>query len=407
MKACFQNLVFGSLLVLGLLLVPEPSIAKINGFRLNGIEGLGDGCGLDNRIGKTSDATEHVINIEDCKKYSGCSLKISWSLQNQPASDAVHVVKVSKPGGACSDTDLTTLGDSCLPTFAVSESPITAYTNMSFNVLFDELTGGNCAAGTDLSTKVVIVIKELGAIAAESILFKVDLKAPLAPELEEPIEGDSNVTVVWKDPANEGEVDIKYHVYWATERFDDATKKAIAKREPAVTGRSYQVGSLENGKEYWFAVSAVDVNGNEGPLSPVTSTMPIEVLDFFEAYRTGSEVGREEGGFCFIATAAYGSYSAPDVWMLRRFRDEVLMTTSLGRAFVRTYYEVSPPIAKQIAGSEPAKAGVRLALKPFVLMASLLLKVPSVLGSAVLVFMLLLPAAATVMVVRRVIRRRS
>ena len=39
---------------------------------------------------------------------------------------------------------------------------------MSFNVLFDELTGGNCAAGTDLSTKVVIVIKELGAIAAEA-----------------------------------------------------------------------------------------------------------------------------------------------------------------------------------------------------------------------------------------------
>lgn len=50
-------------------------------------------------------------------------------------------------------------------------------------------------------------------------------------------------------------------------------------------------------------------------------------------------------GWCFIATAVYGDYYAPEVIALRRFRDESLQTTSLGRIFVEIYYQVSPPIA--------------------------------------------------------------
>ena len=52
---------------------------------------------------------------------------------------------------------------------------------------------------------------------------------------------------------------------------------------------------------------------------------------------------------CFIATAAYGDIDAPEVDQLRRFRDRSLMTNAVGRGFVRTYYRVSPPIARLIA----------------------------------------------------------
>lgn len=51
---------------------------------------------------------------------------------------------------------------------------------------------------------------------------------------------------------------------------------------------------------------------------------------------------------CYIATAVYGSYDAPEVRVLRRFRDEVLSKTLPGRAFIRTYYAVSPPIARRL-----------------------------------------------------------
>lgn len=53
----------------------------------------------------------------------------------------------------------------------------------------------------------------------------------------------------------------------------------------------------------------------------------------------GSE---SKGGGCYVATAVYGSYDCPEVWVLRRYRDHDLKSHVLGRAFVRAYYAVSP-----------------------------------------------------------------
>lgn len=51
-------------------------------------------------------------------------------------------------------------------------------------------------------------------------------------------------------------------------------------------------------------------------------------------------------GGCYIATAVYGSYNCPQVWTLRRFRDYTLAPTWYGRAFIRTYYAVSPTLVR-------------------------------------------------------------
>lgn len=72
------------------------------------------------------------------------------------------------------------------------------------------------------------------------------------------------------------------------------------------------------------------------------------------------------GGGCFIATAAYGSYSDSNVMALRKFRDEHMMTNALGRKLVDTYYAYSPPIAGYIAEHPAIRASVRLALAPVV-----------------------------------------
>lgn len=51
-------------------------------------------------------------------------------------------------------------------------------------------------------------------------------------------------------------------------------------------------------------------------------------------------------GGCYVATCVYGSYDCPQVWTLRRYRDNTLASTWYGRVFIHTYYAVSPSIVK-------------------------------------------------------------
>ena len=62
---------------------------------------------------------------------------------------------------------------------------------------------------------------------------------------------------------------------------------------------------------------------------------------------------------CFIATAAYGTPLHKDIDVLRAFRDEYMMTNTLGKAFVKMYYTMSPPIANVIRGNEDLGIAVR------------------------------------------------
>lgn len=50
---------------------------------------------------------------------------------------------------------------------------------------------------------------------------------------------------------------------------------------------------------------------------------------------------------CYVATCIYGSYDCPQVWTLRRFRDDILKENIFGRLFVQLYYCVSPTVVNQ------------------------------------------------------------
>ena len=56
--------------------------------------------------------------------------------------------------------------------------------------------------------------------------------------------------------------------------------------------------------------------------------------------------GRRKKKGCYIATSVYGSYDCPEVWALRRFRDDTLEKTFLGRGFITLYYSISPTLVK-------------------------------------------------------------
>ena len=49
---------------------------------------------------------------------------------------------------------------------------------------------------------------------------------------------------------------------------------------------------------------------------------------------------------CYIATCVYGSYDCPEVWTLRRFRDNTLAATWYGKLLIKTYYLISPTLVK-------------------------------------------------------------
>lgn len=73
---------------------------------------------------------------------------------------------------------------------------------------------------------------------------------------------------------------------------------------------------------------------------------------------------------CIIATAAHESELAPEVQLLRNFRDNIVMSTSSGRSFMtifnRWYYSFSPSIARAISENQLARGIVKISLYPLV-----------------------------------------
>jgi len=84
----------------------------------------------------------------------------------------------------------------------------------------------------------------------------------------------------------------------------------------------------------------------------------------------------EEGGGCLIATAAYGSEMSPQVQLLREIRDNQLMNTESGSAFMSTfnnvYYSFSPVIADMERESPIFKEIVKVGLTPMLSSLSLM-----------------------------------
>lgn len=109
------------------------------------------------------------------------------------------------------------------------------------------------------------------------------------------------------------------------------------------TSTSYKDNSAQNG--YIYNVTAVDGYENESAFSNSAIAEGIDI---------------SSGGGCFIATAAYGTALAPEIEVLRDFRDRYLMKNLLGRVFVGLYYRLSPPVASYIERHEGLKTATRI-----------------------------------------------
>ena len=103
-----------------------------------------------------------------------------------------------------------------------------------------------------------------------------------------------------------------------------------------------------------------------------------ETIDSFEILSDDTSVDEstEEGGGCLIATAAFGSELAPQIQQLREIRDNTILSTKSGTAFMngfnQLYYSFSPLIADLERENPIFKEAVKLSITPMLSTLSIL-----------------------------------
>ena len=89
-----------------------------------------------------------------------------------------------------------------------------------------------------------------------------------------------------------------------------------------------------------------------------------------------TEIEKESGGGCLIATATFGSEMAPQVQFLRELRDNTVLQTESGTSFMagfnQFYYSFSPAVADYERENPVFKEAVKLTLTPLLTSLTLL-----------------------------------
>jgi hypothetical protein len=164
----------------------------------------------------------------------------------------------------------------------------------------------------------------------------------------------------------------------------------VQARSDVTATQDVDIPNLDNGTTYFVSVQAIrepTLTAEVGSLygTDVNTTTTVSLLSPRDSapYGTpqfssasGEVTGTpqlvvafpplENAGGCFIATAAYGSALAPQVEVLRTWRDRYLAPHAPGRAFIAAYQTWSPPVADLLRRSEPLRALVRVLLLPIV-----------------------------------------
>jgi subtilisin family serine protease len=138
----------------------------------------------------------------------------------------------------------------------------------------------------------------------------------------------------------------------------------VARVAPDTT--SYWDNDLNEEMPFTYRVRAYNSHGNSGYSNEAETASPGGAMPLAGG-------GSGGGGGCFIATAAFGSPLAEEVWILRELRDAYLMKNTIGKTLVSLYYRYSPALAHHIAKNPKTQRAIRIALYPIVTLSTWLL----------------------------------
>jgi len=112
--------------------------------------------------------------------------------------------------------------------------------------------------------------------------------------------------------------------------------------------RKYKSGQNQYGNVYTYQWYKSELRG---PIIQKYNRYVEEIKKYDQSYIPKPIKEKKKNG-CYVATAVYGSYDCPQVWVLRRFRDDVLDERWYGKAFIKLYYYISPTIVKYFGKKE-------------------------------------------------------
>ncbi len=311
------------------------------------------------------------INLADCETPEEVDLGISWQMDSNlemwtdyreadvflSTSDTCSAVSVEIGDTEENGGDVIIEKDQYSGEFPLQEDTLT----------LADVTELDCASETEEEDYYFCIRWEweYSDIYSDTVFIyrggaplRFDVKKPGAPVLEKVSPGEKNLKLEWDPPDDE---DIgSYIIYYREEGSEDIRYKT----ETNGDAKSYQLTGLTNFIPYEVWIVAEDGSENLGDESNHMTGTPEPVEDFWETYREAG--GSEDGGFCFVATAAYGSYQSAMVQPLRMFRDGVLAHSAAGRYLIAGYYRYGPRWARAIRGSEVHRTVARWSLAPAV-----------------------------------------
>jgi len=203
-------------------------------------------------------------------------------------------------------------------------------------------------------TSPIVTIQIFGPLGGMKVIDQVTPNSDGTFEIDLVAQGTINLTgeyivkIMWnKQPAN---TTFEFVGGAAPEPVDDTAAEDAA----AAAAAAAEAAAAAAAAEAAAAAAAATVEAEpEFEPEPVMVSQPAE---------------EKKGGGCLIATAAFGSEMAPQVQFLREIRDNTVLQTESGSAFMtgfnQFYYSFSPAVADYERENPAFKETVKLALTP-------------------------------------------